>query len=244
MQSTLARVRSTLWTVVLDTGLRTSAYPALRRFIIHSEWKAGMSVRRLAQIIIAGRICMLDIEPNRMDAISIYRYWKALYVGRCIRPLMPGPCILSCITLIGTVSISEDGEGRITGIYLPNSNLPCMEDGETDVLLEAADQLNEYFSGKRRRFDLPLDYGGTEFRTSVLEALMDIPYGEVRTYADIAREISSPRAYRAVGTACAENPLPIVIPCHRVVPSSGGIGHYAGGTAMKKRLLDFERENA
>ena len=86
---------------------------------------------------------------------------------------MPGPCILSCITLIGTVSISEDGEGRITGIYLPNSNLPCMEDGETDILLEAADQLNEYFSGKRRRFDLPLDYGGTEFRTSVLEALMD-----------------------------------------------------------------------
>ena len=107
---------------------------------------------------------------------------------------MPGPCILSCITLIGTVSISEDGEGRITGIYLPNSNLPCMEDGETDVLLEAADQLNEYFSGKRRRFDLPLDYGGTEFRTSVLEALMDIPYGEVRTYADIAREIGSPTA--------------------------------------------------
>ena len=87
---------------------------------------------------------------------------------------MPGPCILSCITLIGTVSISEDGEGRITGIYLPNSNLPCMEDGETDVLLEAADQLNEYFSGKRRRFDLPLDYGGTEFRTSVLEALIPL----------------------------------------------------------------------
>ena len=157
---------------------------------------------------------------------------------------MPGPCILSCITLIGTVNIAEDGDGNIIGVYLPNSNLPCMEDGETDVLLEAAAQLNEYFSGKRRRFDLPLSYGGTEFRTSVLDALREIPYGETRTYGEIAESIGSPRAYRAVGTACAENPLPIVIPCHRVVPSSGGIGSYAGGSSMKRRLLDFERENA
>ena len=157
---------------------------------------------------------------------------------------MPGPCILSCITLIGTVNIAEDGDGNIMGVYLPNSNLPCMKDGETDVLLEAAAQLNEYFSGKRREFDLPLSYGGTEFRTSVLDALREIPYGETRTYGEIAESIGSPRAYRAVGTACAENPLPIVIPCHRVVPSSGGIGSYAGGSSMKRRLLDFERENA
>ena len=112
------------------------------------------------------------------------------------------------------------------------------------MLLEAAAQLNEYFSGKRRDFDLPLSYGGTEFRTSVLDALREIPYGETRTYGEIAESIGSPRAYRAVGTACAENPLPIVIPCHRVVPSSGGIGSYAGGSSMKRRLLDFERENS
>ena len=145
---------------------------------------------------------------------------------------MRGPCILSCITLIGTVSITEDGD------------LPCMDEGETDVLLEAADQLNQYFSGKRREFDIPLSYDGSEFRMSVLDALRDIPYGETRTYAQIAEAVGSPRAYRAVGTACAENPIPIVIPCHRVVPSTGGVGSYAGGSSMKRRLLDFERENA
>lgn len=156
---------------------------------------------------------------------------------------MLGPRIFSCITLIGTVSITEDGEGNVTGVYLPNSNLPCMEEAETDVLLEAADQLNGYFSGKRRTFDLPLSYDGSEFRVSVLDALREIPYGEIRTYAEVAEAVGSPRAYRAVGTACAENPLPIIIPCHRVVPSSGGVGSYTGGSAMKRRLLDFEREN-
>lgn len=156
---------------------------------------------------------------------------------------MPAPCIFSCITLIGTVSIAEDGEGRIIGLYLPSSNLPCMEDRETEVLSEAAGQLNEYFSGKRKRFDLPLDYDGSEFRVAVLDALSDIPYGEVRTYAQIAEGVGSPRAYRAVGTACAENPIPIIVPCHRVVPSSGGIGSYTGGSSLKRRLLEFEREN-
>lgn len=154
---------------------------------------------------------------------------------------MSGPCIFSYITLIGTVSISEDGEGRITGVFLPNCNLPAMDDHETDVLADAAGQLEEYFSGKRRDFDLDLSYEGSEFRTPVLDALRDIPYGEVRTYKQIAEACGSPNAYRAVGTACAENPLPIIIPCHRVVPSTGGLGGYAGGTSMKKRLLDHER---
>ncbi len=152
-------------------------------------------------------------------------------------------CIFSCITLIGTVSITEDGEGNITGVYLPNSNLPCMDEAETNILLEAANQLNGYFAGKRRAFDLPLSYGGSAFRVAVTEALLDIPYGEVRTYAEVAEAAGSPRAYRAVGIVCAENPLPIVVPCHRVVPSSGGIGGYTGGSALKRKLLEFEREN-
>lgn len=156
---------------------------------------------------------------------------------------MCGPCITSFLTLIGTVSIAEDGNGRITDLFLPNSNLPAMEDRETDALGEAAKQVNEYLSGKRREFDLQLSYQETDFRTKVLEALMDIPYGETRTYSEIASAAGSPKAFRAVGTACAENPLPIIIPCHRVVPSSGGIGSYAGGTAMKQRLLDLERKN-
>lgn len=153
---------------------------------------------------------------------------------------MRGPCIHSYITLIGTVSITDDGEGSITGVYLPNDNLPCMDEYESDVIAEAAGQINEYLSGSRRRFDVPLSYGGSEFRVAVLDAVRRIPYGEVRTYAEIAEESGSPKAFRSVGTACAENPIPIIIPCHRVLPSAGGIGRYAGGSMLKKRLLDHE----
>ncbi len=170
--------------------------------------------------------------------------WENEFIAnKPIRAPMHGPCIFSCITLIGTVNITEDGEGNITGVYLPNSNLPCMDEAETDVLLEAAYQLNGYFAGKRRAFDLPLSYSGSAFRVAVTEALLDIPYGEVRTYAEVAEAAGSSRAYRAVGTACAENPLPIIIPCHRVVLSSGGIGGYTGGSTLKRKLLEFEREN-
>ena len=153
---------------------------------------------------------------------------------------MRDPCIASFLTLIGTVSITEDGDGNITGLYLPNCNLPAMDDRLTESLEEASVQVNEYLSGKRRSFDLPLSYDVSEFREAVLEAIVDIPYGETRTYSEIAAEAGSPRAARAVGTACAENPIPIIIPCHRVVPTSGGIGSYAGGSAMKQKLLDLE----
>ena len=155
--------------------------------------------------------------------------------------VMRGPCISSFITLLGTMSISEDGEGRITGIYLPNSNLPPMEDRETDAIAEATAQLDEYLSGKRREFDLELSYEGSEFRMAVMDSMRRIPYGEVRSYKQLAEMAGSPNAYRAVGTVCSENPLPIVIPCHRVIPASGGIGSYSGGTALKRRLLEHER---
>ena len=82
--------------------------------------------------------------------------------------------------------------------------------------------------------------GLSEFTVEVLDAVSDIPYGETATYSEIAEAIDHPGAYRAVGTACGRNPVPIVIPCHRVVPSSGGNGSYAGGSALKKRLLDLE----
>ena len=150
-------------------------------------------------------------------------------------------CIYSRITLIGTLSISEDGDGNLTGVYLPNSNLPEMDVSESQVISEAFEQIDEYLSGKRRAFDLPLDYGVTGFRRSVLEALERIPYGETRTYKEVAEGIGLPSAYRAVGAACAANPLPIIIPCHRVVPSSGGIGNYAGGESLKRKLLEHEK---
>jgi len=153
---------------------------------------------------------------------------------------MHRPVISSFFTLIGTVSISEDGEGMITGVYLPCSNLPHMEDRTTDALQDAAKQINEYLSGRRMEFDLDLKYDGSDFRSRVMEELNRIPYGETRTYRQIAEAIGYPNSMRAVGTACAENPLPILVPCHRVVPSSGGYGNYSGGVSMKRRLLNLE----
>ena len=102
-------------------------------------------------------------------------------------------------------------------------------------------ELSEYLDGDRQRFSLPLNFSGTPFQERVWEALRGIPYGEVRTYADIAREIGAPRAARAVGQANNRNPLAIVIPCHRVVASGAGLGGYAGGLDSKEYLLKLEQ---
>ncbi len=153
---------------------------------------------------------------------------------------MAGPRIHSFLTLIGTVSVSEDGEGRITGLFLPSQNLPAMAEGETDALLEAEAQVNEYLAGGRRGFDVEVSLEGTDFFLGVLEAVGSIPYGETRTYSEVAVAAGSPNAYRAVGTACGLNPVPLIIPCHRVVPASGGVGGYGGGAALKRRLLAME----
>ncbi len=153
---------------------------------------------------------------------------------------MRGSCICSFLTLIGTVSITEDGDGMITGLYLPCSNLPPMDQCETAALKEAARQVNEYLAGKRKDFDLDLRYDGSDFRSRVMEELNRIPYGEVRTYKQVAEAIGYPRSMRAVGTACAENPLPILVPCHRVIPSAGGYGNYSGGIALKRKFLNLE----
>lgn len=155
---------------------------------------------------------------------------------------MRGPCIHSFITLIGSVSVTEDGHGNVTGLYLPSQNLPAMEESETEVLSETEAQVNEYLTGRRRSFDVPLSYGGSAFRVAVMEALLRIPYGEVRSYAEVAEDAGSPGAYRAVGTVCSGNPLPLLVPCHRVVPSTGGVGGYSGGSALKMRLLELERD--
>ncbi len=113
-------------------------------------------------------------------------------------------------------------------------------DEETDALADAAAQVMEYRSGRRRIFDLDVHVEGTDFFLEVIGAIERIPFGETRTYAQIAEEAGSPRAYRAVGSACGANPVPIIIPCHRVVPSGGGVGGYAGGAALKRRLLELE----
>ncbi|HEU5274532.1 MAG TPA: methylated-DNA--[protein]-cysteine S-methyltransferase [Xanthobacteraceae bacterium] len=114
------------------------------------------------------------------------------------------------------------------------------EDATHPVLLEAERQLEEYFAGRRKIFDLALDVSGTEFQKKVWRALLAIPYGETRTYAEIAREIGHPTAVRAVGAANGRNPLSIVAPCHRVIGSSGALTGFAGGLAVKAQLLRLE----
>jgi methylated-DNA-[protein]-cysteine S-methyltransferase len=106
---------------------------------------------------------------------------------------------------------------------------------------DAARQLEEYFTGRRHRFELPLDLRLTAgFRRSVLGYLPHIEYGHTSSYAAVAAAVDNPKAVRAVGTACATNPLPLVIPCHRVIRSDGLVGAYLGGADVKRRLLDME----
>ncbi len=106
---------------------------------------------------------------------------------------------------------------------------------------EVKKQLDGYFAGRRQRFDLPLSPTGTAFQRQVLEALQAIPYGETRSYKEVADAIGKPRAVRAVGAANARNPIPIIIPCHRVIGSDGSLTGFGGGLAAKRALLALER---
>lgn len=111
---------------------------------------------------------------------------------------------------------------------------------ETDLIKKAAKQLKEYYDGLRRDFDLPLDLQGTPFQLKVWNELLKIPYGQTRTYKQIAQAIGSPKAYRAVGNANNQNRIMVVVPCHRVIGSNGQMVGYAGGIEMKEMLLAIE----
>lgn len=117
---------------------------------------------------------------------------------------------------------------------------PRHEDSSHPVLVEAQRQLEEYFAGTRERFDLPLDFDGTDFQRQVWQALLTIPFGETRSYAQIARQIGSPKAVRAVGAANGRNPISIIAPCHRVIGSNGKLTGFAGGMKAKAFLLKLE----
>jgi len=101
-------------------------------------------------------------------------------------------------------------------------------------------ELEEYFAGKRREFTFPLDLRGTDFQLACWRALLAIPYGETRTYADVARAVGKPNAFRAVGMANNRNPVAIVVPCHRVIASDGTLCGYGGGLDIKRKLLELE----
>ena len=147
--------------------------------------------------------------------------------------------IQTYMTIIGKVSITDDGDGSIDGLFLPNCNLPFRDCRECEVMCKAARQVDEFLTGKRMTFDLPLKIEGTDFQMSVWDELCNIPYGETASYSEIAKRIGRPGAYRAVGNACNANPIPLIIPCHRVV-SAKDIGGYGGGLALKKKLMEIE----
>jgi methylated-DNA-[protein]-cysteine S-methyltransferase len=142
---------------------------------------------------------------------------------------------------VGRLRLVSDGE-HLIAIEFENLQAAMTDDVErSDAALNACGkQLKEYFAGRRREFDLPLSPAGTEFQQNVWAALKAIPYGELRSYRDIAEGLDKPKAVRAVGAANGRNPLPIVVPCHRVIGSDGSLTGFAGGLEAKKILLRLE----
>ncbi len=140
---------------------------------------------------------------------------------------------------IGKIAIASEGE-YITDITFDYADGIEHETAETAA---CANELWEYFDGERTEFDIKIKYGGTPFTRAVLEATMKIPYGETRSYGDVARMVNNPRAARAVGNAIHRNRLLIVIPCHRIIQGDGSLGGYAGREDIKRRLLSLEKHN-
>ena len=119
---------------------------------------------------------------------------------------------------------------------------PLVEDARHPVLLAAERELHEYFEGKRTSFSVQLDAAGTEFQTQVWRALSEIPFGETRSYLDIAKRVGNAKAVRAVGAANGKNPISIIVPCHRVIGSTGKLTGFAGGLGIKEHLLKLEAD--
>lgn len=142
-------------------------------------------------------------------------------------------------TDLGIIAI-RDNNKAITEIFFPetktNNNVK-----ETPLIKECFNQLNEYFKGNRKEFDIPVEASGTEFQKKVWNALLDIPYGETRSYKDIAIAIGNEKACRAVGMANNRNPISIIIPCHRVIGVNGKLVGYDGGIHIKEKLLNIEK---
>lgn len=143
-------------------------------------------------------------------------------------------------TPFGTMALAAE-EGALVRLSLPNRPVPRLMLRATPLLDEAKAQLAAYFAGTRQSFQLPLHPEGTDFQKQVWTALLSIPYGQTVTYGQLARKLGCPSAARAVGHACKQNPLPILIPCHRIVAADGTVGGYAGGQPLKSALLTLEQ---
>jgi methylated-DNA-[protein]-cysteine S-methyltransferase len=142
---------------------------------------------------------------------------------------------------IGRLGIGEE-DGAISCVFFSGQKtLPDYDTAETPLIKRAAEQLREYFEGKRREFDLPLALQGSDFQVAVWKAMQNIPAGETRSYRDIAILIGKPKAYRAVGMASNRNPVVIIVPCHRVIGWNGSLTGYGGGLPVKQYLLELEK---
>lgn len=139
---------------------------------------------------------------------------------------------------VGSVTVIEEGGDIVfIGFRCETGNATKKE---TPVIKEALRQLSDYFDGELKKFDLPLKLSGTPFQMKTWEALQTIPYGETRSYGDIAKQIGNGKASRAVGMANHNNPISIVIPCHRVIGANGSLTGYGGGLPVKQQLLELE----
>lgn len=146
-------------------------------------------------------------------------------------------------TRIGRLAIAEN-DGAICNIGISRFNIfGDFLEKETPLIKKASIQIEEYLSGSRNTFNFPLAFSGTNFQNQVWKALLQIPYGETRSYKDIALSINNPKSCRAVGMANNKNPIIIVIPCHRVIGANGKLVGYGGGLHIKKALLLLENEN-
>ncbi|WP_372525715.1 methylated-DNA--[protein]-cysteine S-methyltransferase [Piscinibacter sp.] len=145
---------------------------------------------------------------------------------------------------LGPLLLARTAQG-LAGVWFDDQEhhpgpLDAPQRPDDPLLRDAAERLDAYFAGRDACFDLPLDLLGTPFQRSVWQALLAIAAGETRSYGDIARQVGSPRATRAVGAAVGKNPLSVIVPCHRVIGSSGALTGYAGGMERKRALLVLE----
>lgn len=142
---------------------------------------------------------------------------------------------------IGRLRIEDDGKAIIALHIFGNKE--CYAENESPLLQEAKKQLEEYFAGNRREFDLPISLHGTDFQQKVWNALRAIPYGTTLSYGEVAAKIGNPKASRAVGGANNKNPIMIIVPCHRVIGANGSLVGFGGGLSAKEYLLALEKDN-
>jgi len=143
---------------------------------------------------------------------------------------------------IGTLTIISNGD-FITSILFSEDDSAVFPESQDRIILECIAQLNEYFQGGRKTFDLPLNPNGTEFQKRVWGKVIAIPFGETASYGSMANSLGDPKLTRAVGLANGANPIPIIIPCHRVIGSNGSLTGYAGGLDRKRWLLNHEQNH-